>query len=780
MKQLLSLVLATALIMSMASTVLAANSTTPNPVSGVSNKGFLKVDDENYIDLSDPADIATYGETIYFPLLKSGGSNTSAVNTFTTTYNNFYNTRNNSTYTKVPTAAIEAAIAGDTSYYATSAGVDNDKKAEYEAAKNAMNDTNNYDNGSAGNSDSDVYNGNNSDLSGKTRGDVAAIVNQGERYYTVTVKTVDDDKKLVHDAAQALTDSDYDDSGRVESGPLAGKTKDEVNDIKSRGESYYTNTEEKIDQPKKVVFDAAQAAINQNQFTRSQGNLTDSSTYKGSGLMNGRTYGYIKNIANQGESYYQTASGEDSTKKSNYDLARNLIKTDVYSSLNSAVNSFNSTYKTNYTIFTSLSSFTSTLSSSSSEGYVYYADRNMANNMNVSKISYEEGKSYISGLSVTAVRTSGGDRVYCVAVDVKNNTSSSTHDVFVNFRLNQKADSNYAKIELDCDLAFEVGFSTAGGDYDGEIPKNPATFRDGYGFDEDSEFEFTFEASSDLRYVVNTSGQGRIVLGLNTEFNEDVADAYPNANLDFYNGNYATFNRSGTLYIENDDDDLYIYSLSSSDVLSKVNCKYDSYENAYVITTRTLGVYIISDKKLDLSLYNTGYTESSSSSSSSGSGSGTGTGTGTGSGGTSTVTTPPASSTPSYNYNPPASSTAPAPAPSSSTPPSSSEPEDEEEPEEQEDPEEEEDPDEEDNDIVSVVTDDEENEGPDKKSGISGWVWALIVAALAAVPVAIGVIYYLKGKPRTKDFFLDDGEGGDFEDFDDDSSDFSDDDDFTR
>lgn len=779
MKQLLSLVLATALIMSMASTVLAANSTTPNPVSGVSNKGFLKVDDENYIDLSDPADIATYGETIYFPLLKSGGGNTSAVNTFTTTYNNFYSTRNNSTYTKVPTAAIEAAIAGDTSYYATSAVENPTKKAEYEAAVAAKSDVGNYNTGSS-QSDNDVYNGSNSTLSGNTRKQIQNIVNQGNSYYTTTVEN--STKKAEYDAAlKALANENmYFDSGICKGTGTAidGKNKAAVEAVKSAGTSYYMEAQQ--DAAKKTVFDAAQAAINQNLFNLSQGNLTDSSTYKGSGLMNGQTYGYIKGIVSQGTSYYLTSAGEDSTKKSYYTSARNLIGTSVYSSLNSAVNSFNSTYETNYTIFTSLSSFTSKLSSSSSEGYVYYADRNMANNMNVSKISYEEGKSYISGLSVTAVRTSGGDRVYCVAVDVKNNTSSSTHDVFVNFRLNQKADSNYAKLELDSDLAFEVGFSTAGGDYDGEIPKNPATFRDGYGFDEDSEFEFTFEASSDLRYVVNTSGQGRIVLGLNTEFNEDVADAYPNANLDFYNGNYATFNRSGTLYIENDDDDLYIYSLSSSDVLSKVNCKYDSYENAYVITTRTLGVYIISDKNLDLSLYNTGYTESSSSSSSSGSGSGSGTGTGTGSGGTSTVTTPPASSTPSYNYNPPASSTAPAPAPSSSTPPSSSEPEDEEEPEEQEDPEEEEDPDEEDNDIVPVVTDDEENEGPDKKSGISGWVWALIVAALAAVPVAIGVIYYLKGKPRTKDFFLDDGEGGDFEDFDDDSSDFSDDDDFTR
>lgn len=778
MKQLLSLVLATALIMSMASTVLAANSTTPNPVSGVSNKGFLKVDDENYIDLSDPADIATYGETIYFPLLKSGSSNTSAVNTFTTTYNNFYSTRNNSTYSGVPTAAIEAAIAGDTSYYATSTGVDTDKKAEYDAAVAAKSDTNNYNTGSS-TSDSDVYNGSNSALTGYTRKQIQAIVNQGSGYYTTTVEN--STKKAEYNAAiTALGDEiKYFDSGicKGTNTGLDGKNKAEVETVKNAGTSYYTETQE--DGTKKVVFTAAQSAISQNQFTLSPGSLTDSSTYKGSGRMNGRTYGYIKSIVSQGTSYYQTAAGEDSTKKTNYNSARNLIGTSVYSSLNSAVSSFNSTYKTNYTIFTSLSSFTSKLSSSSSEGYVYFADRNMANNMTVSKISYEEGKSYISGLSVTAVRTSGGDRVYCVAVDVKNNTSSSTHDVFVDFRLNQKADSNYAKLELDCDLAFEVGFSTAGGDYDGEIPKNPATFRDGYGFDEDSEFEFTFEASSDLRYVVNTSGQGRIVLGLNTEFNEDVADTYPNANLDFYNGNYATFNRSGTLYIENDDDDLYVYSLSSSDVLSKVNCKYDSYENAYVITTRTLGVYIISDKNLNLSLYNTGYTESSSSSSSSSSGSGSG--TGTGSGGTGTVTTPPASSTPSYNYNPPASSTAPKPAPSSSTPPSSSEPEDEEEPEEQEDPEEEEDPDEEeDNDIVPVVTDDEENEGPDKKSGISGWVWALIVAALAAVPVAIGVIYYLKGKPRTKDFFLDDGEGGDFEDFDDDSSDFSDDDDFTR
>ena len=79
-----------------------------------------------------------------------------------------------------------------------------------------------------------------------------------------------------------------------------------------------------------------------------------------------------------------------------------------------------------------------------------------------------------------------------------------------------------------------------------------------------------------------------------------------------------------------------------------------------------------------------------------------------------------------------------------------------EEPEEPEELEEEE-------EVIDVVVDDEENEGPEKKKGLSGLAWGLIIAGLAAVPVAIGVVYFIQNRPSKREFFEDDYDDDDEE-----------------
>lgn len=390
--------------------------------------------------------------------------------------------------------------------------------------------------------------------------------------------------------------------------------------------------------------------------------------------------------------------------------------------------------------------------------YVYESDA--TKNTSISK-KWEEGGSYVGKVEVTKIRasqdppgtTSSSMRyIYCLAITIDKSSSTQSRDLFGTVTLKKSGSDGF---NISTSIAVELGYSYASDTDagDGVITSTPTTFKEGKGFDADREFEFEFKSDSKSRFVVDTVGQGSIVLSFDTDPDDKLLKKYPKADLWFFNGNYASFNRVGTLYLGGfDDDDYYVYEVSKSGQLTRVSAKYDSYEEAYKISTRTLGRYVVSDTKLQV-------TTSSSSSSSSSGGTGTGSGTGTGTGGTGTTVVPTTPS-PSYPYTPPvASSSTPPPAQSSKPESSESEPEESSsEPEELED----------EDDIVDVIVDDDEVEGPEEKSGIPAWVWALIITGLAAVPVGIGVVYYLHNRPLRREFFSRDEEDGFEDDYDDD------------
>lgn len=130
------------------------------------------------------------------------------------------------------------------------------------------------------------------------------------------------------------------------------------------------------------------------------------------------------------------------------------------------------------------------------------------------------------------------------------------------------------------------------------IPIVPALFEKGDHFDEDDEETFDFEADSYSYFIVNTNNQKDIVLGMDTDYDDNIADKYPNANIDFFNGNGARFNKLGYLYLYSEDSSNYVYSIEDDGSLKAVNADYDNYDECFIIRTRTLGRYIISDRKL--------------------------------------------------------------------------------------------------------------------------------------------------------------------------------------
>lgn len=126
------------------------------------------------------------------------------------------------------------------------------------------------------------------------------------------------------------------------------------------------------------------------------------------------------------------------------------------------------------------------------------------------------------------------------------------------------------------------------------------------------------EFGDDAWFEFNARGQGKLNLAYNTKYNKDFAYDYDDANIDFINfEGEPTTNRTGTLYIYADKD-TYIYEVTDRGAKSvaylpaggtgavnarvaagKINgAYYDKDEEAWVIRTRHLTSYAISDKKL--------------------------------------------------------------------------------------------------------------------------------------------------------------------------------------
>ncbi len=228
------------------------------------------------------------------------------------------------------------------------------------------------------------------------------------------------------------------------------------------------------------------------------------------------------------------------------------------------------------------------------------------------KTDWEEGSSYIDKLSIVKKRFTNesqlpnniefvGDYCYFLAIKAKSRSTTTTavHDIYGTVKLRKTSgNDDYPRFDYDdidyLDVSFEVGYNEP--DDPSVIPITPALFDD---FDGDDEETFDFEADSYSYFVVNTNNQKKLVLGMNTDYDDNIADKYPSANLDFFNGNGASFNRTGYLYLYADRGS-YVYSVESNNTLKKINASYDSYDDAFVIRTRTLGRYVISDIKLNV------------------------------------------------------------------------------------------------------------------------------------------------------------------------------------
>ena len=203
-------------------------------------------------------------------------------------------------------------------------------------------------------------------------------------------------------------------------------------------------------------------------------------------------------------------------------------------------------------------------------------------------------KSVVPGAPTTSTQYE-----YWVKISTKDSATTKDIDVVGTISVGTSKSS----AEKDEKLSIDFTLTNANTDNDGYFDDvdSDITIEDGeravVSFSDDAE-DLIIEFGDDAWFEFNARGQGKLNLAYNTKFNRDFAYDYDHANIDFINFvAEPTTNKTGTLYIYADEDS-YIYEVTSKGAKKINGAYYDDDEGAWVIRTRHLTSYAISDRRL--------------------------------------------------------------------------------------------------------------------------------------------------------------------------------------
>ena len=194
---------------------------------------------------------------------------------------------------------------------------------------------------------------------------------------------------------------------------------------------------------------------------------------------------------------------------------------------------------------------------------------------------------------------------YWVRIDTEKSANTKENDVVGRIYVTPKSSLNSAKkddsgltdyIDIDVNLTNRDVGNDDFEDVDSDAYIEPGQ-RAVLSFADDAD-DVVIEFGDDAYYEFNARGQGRVNFAYNTNFDRDFAYDYDHANIDFINFvAEPTTNKTGTLYIYADEDS-YIYEVTSKGAKKINGAYYDDDEGAWVIRTRHLTSYAISDRRL--------------------------------------------------------------------------------------------------------------------------------------------------------------------------------------
>lgn len=231
-----------------------------------------------------------------------------------------------------------------------------------------------------------------------------------------------------------------------------------------------------------------------------------------------------------------------------------------------------------------------------------------------SQADYDSGDAY-EGAETLGIGSNNYGRVpaeeyaknqyyYFLALAMESSSSTSDTDVIGTLTLSKskapKVDDLELNINLNVDWANSYRSSQSYVIDGSSSPELTSETNYSLKFDYDDEADLEFEDGS--IFTVDVSGQGKVLVYYDTNFNSKIAAKYPLAELNFWNGNGAKFNRVGEMFLAcKEDYSQFLYQVNADGTLSEVpGAEFDKYDEGFYFNTRVLGTYVISDMELDI------------------------------------------------------------------------------------------------------------------------------------------------------------------------------------
>lgn len=210
----------------------------------------------------------------------------------------------------------------------------------------------------------------------------------------------------------------------------------------------------------------------------------------------------------------------------------------------------------------------------------------------------------VVNVNTTVDRTYKNNYTYWVEIKTKEDDTTKVLDLAGVLRIGStknKAEDATNAFQLDTSLDNRVYDSGAYVTVEDEWTFAPDS-RSVVKFSDDAEDVVLYFGENEAAWFeFDARGQSALNLEFTFDFNKEIADLFPEANIDFltFTSKPAT-NRTGDLYIVADED-TYLYEVTDNGVKEIPNAEYDEKEGAWHIRTRKLGAYAISDTELDTS-----------------------------------------------------------------------------------------------------------------------------------------------------------------------------------
>ena len=182
------------------------------------------------------------------------------------------------------------------------------------------------------------------------------------------------------------------------------------------------------------------------------------------------------------------------------------------------------------------------------------------------------------------------------AADVKATDLAGEISVYKNSSdlKDDNADKKYITLQIGGEYGYTENTLDGWGDLkDAEIVVFKTALSGGVGLEGEETLTF-----GDFEFEVDVTGQGKLNLKNNVDFNKEFAAMYDYANIDFITfEKEPTFNKNGIVYLYADED-AFIYEVTADGAKEISGLTWDEDYEAWTWKTRTLKSYAISDVEL--------------------------------------------------------------------------------------------------------------------------------------------------------------------------------------